>query len=134
MNVEHTSLYKSFFYYGYTTHLQWVPSHVGVVGNTVADRAAAEAHSHLNTVDPPTDQTDFLANHRTACRRQWNTTLTDIVRHTRLGDIRLDTLHHHRTHSPSQALDTAITRLRIGHTCLNIHLHKLGMTDTPHCP
>ena len=27
-------------------HLQWVPSHVGVVGNMVADRVAAEAHSH----------------------------------------------------------------------------------------
>ena len=27
-----------------------------------------------------------------------------------------------------------MTRLRIGHTRLNAHLHRLGMTDTPHCP
>ncbi|MPC43857.1 hypothetical protein E2C01_037512 [Portunus trituberculatus] len=32
------------------------------------------------------------------------------------------------------ALDTAVTRLRIGHTRLNAHLHRLGMTESPHCP
>ncbi|MPC70350.1 hypothetical protein E2C01_064594 [Portunus trituberculatus] len=30
---------------GHTIHLQWVPSHVSVMGNTMADRAAAEAHT-----------------------------------------------------------------------------------------
>ncbi|XP_045105453.1 uncharacterized protein LOC123500965 [Portunus trituberculatus] len=34
---------------------------------------------------------------------------------------------------PSRALDTAVTRLRTGHTRLNAHLHRLGMTDSPHC-
>ncbi|XP_045112503.1 KRAB-A domain-containing protein 2-like [Portunus trituberculatus] len=45
-----------------------------------------------------------------------------------------DTRHHWWTYSPNQALDTAITRLRIGHTRLNAHLRRLGMTDSPHCP
>ena len=119
---------------GRTIHLQWVPSHVGVVGNTVADKAAAQAHSHPTTVDLPTDQTDLLTDLMTACRRHWDTTLTDALQYTRLGDIRQDTRRHWWTHSPCRALDTAITRLRIGHTRLNSHLHRLGMTDTPHCP
>ena len=28
----------------------------------------------------------------------------------------------------------ASTRLQIGHSRLSSHLHKLGMTDDPHCP
>ena len=102
--------------------------------NTVADRAAAEAHSHPTTVDLPTDQTDLLTKLKTTCRKHWDTTLTDALRYTSLGAIRRDTRPHWWTHSPNRSLDTAITRLRIGHTCLNSHLHRLGLTDTPHCP
>ncbi|MPC88270.1 hypothetical protein E2C01_083170 [Portunus trituberculatus] len=36
--------------------------------------------------------------------------------------------------SPNWALDTAVTRLRIGHTRHNAYLHRLGMTDSSHCP
>ncbi|MPC35035.1 hypothetical protein E2C01_028444 [Portunus trituberculatus] len=31
-------------------------------------------------------------------------------------------------------MDTSVTRLKIGHTRLNAHLHRLGMTDSTHCP
>ncbi|MPC21834.1 hypothetical protein E2C01_014834 [Portunus trituberculatus] len=43
-------------------HLQWMPSHVGVMGNTVTDRAAAEAHTHPSPIDLATDQTEFLTD------------------------------------------------------------------------
>ncbi len=71
---------------------------------------------------------------RTACQRHWDVTLTDALQTTSLRHVRQDATHHWWTHSPSRALDTAVTRLRIGHTRLNAHLHRLGMTDTPHCP
>ena len=32
------------------------------------------------------------------------------------------------------ALDTVVTTLKIGHSHLNSHFHKLGMIDNPHCP
>ncbi|KAG0718269.1 RNA-directed DNA polymerase from mobile element jockey [Chionoecetes opilio] len=114
--------------------LTWVPSHIGVRGNIVADRAAAEAHSHPSPINLTTDQTDSLTNLKTTCNRHWDTELTDALQYTSLGRIRHDTRHHLWTHSPSRALDTAVTRLRIGHTRLNSHLHKLGMTEDPHCP
>ena len=60
--------------------------------------------------------------------------LTYALQYTSLGRIRQDTRYHWWTYSPSRALDTAVTRLRIGHIHLNSHLHKLGMTDDPHCP
>ncbi|XP_045119657.1 uncharacterized protein LOC123509432 [Portunus trituberculatus] len=116
---------------GHTIHLQWVPFYVGVMGNTVVDRAAAQAHTHPSLIDLATDQTDFLTDLKTACRRHWDTTMTDALQHTSLGHIRQDTRHHWWTYSPNQALDTAVTRLRIG---LNAHLHRLGMTNSPHCP
>ncbi|MPD05758.1 hypothetical protein E2C01_101522 [Portunus trituberculatus] len=76
---------------GHTIHLQWVPSHVGVMRNTVADRAAAEAHTHPSPIDLATDQTDFLTDLKTACWRHWDTTLTDALQYTSLGHIRQDT-------------------------------------------
>ncbi|MPC92177.1 hypothetical protein E2C01_087251 [Portunus trituberculatus] len=34
----------------------------------------------------------------------------------------------------SRALDVALTRLRLGHTTLNAHLHRLHLAPDPHCP
>ncbi|KAG0723075.1 hypothetical protein GWK47_043322 [Chionoecetes opilio] len=86
------------------------------------------------SIDMTTDLTDSLTNLQTTCNRHWDNELTDALQYTSLGRIRHDTRHHWWTHSPSRALDTAVTRLRIGHTRLNAHLHKLGMTADPHCP
>ncbi|MPC67724.1 hypothetical protein E2C01_061907 [Portunus trituberculatus] len=119
---------------GHTIHLQWVPAHVSVIGNTVADRAVAEAHTHPSSTDLATDQTDFLTDPKTVCRRHYNLTVTNALHHTSLGHIRQDTRHHWWTDSPNRALETAVTRLRIGHTHLNSHLHRIGMTISPHCP
>ena len=49
--------------------------------NMVADRA--HVHSHLNTVDLSTDQTDLLTDLKTACRRHWDMTLTDALSYNR---------------------------------------------------
>ncbi|KAG0710002.1 hypothetical protein GWK47_023703 [Chionoecetes opilio] len=84
--------------------LTWVPSHIGVRGNTVADRAAAEAHSLPSPIDTTTDLTDLLTNLQTTCNRHWDTELTNALQYTSLGRIRQDTRHHWWTHSPSRAL------------------------------
>ena len=72
---------------------------------------------------PSTHQTDSLTNLHTACKLHWDTDLTNVLQYTSLECIRQDT-----------RFDTAITRFRIGQWRLNSHLHKLGMTENPHCP
>ncbi|MPC76869.1 hypothetical protein E2C01_071304 [Portunus trituberculatus] len=47
--------------------------------------------------------------------------------------------HHNSSPQPwvrqqSCALDIALTRLRLGHTTVNAHLHRLRLTPDPHCP
>ena len=115
-------------------HLQWVPSHIGAVGNTVSDRAANETHSHPSPIDLKTDQTDLLTNLRKDCNWFWERHMTDALHYTTLGQIRQDSWHYWWTHSTSRVLDTAVTRLRNGHSLFNAHMHRLGLADTPHCP
>ena len=100
----------------------------------MADRAAAVAHSHPSPIELPPEQSDLLTTLLTICRRHWDMTLTDALQNTALGTLRLDPRRCLSTHSPNRALDTAITRLRIGHTRLNAHLHRLRLTDSPDCP
>ena len=69
------------------------------MSNTVADRAAAEAHSHPF----PTDQTNSLTNLHTVCKLHWDKGLTNALQYTSLGRIRQ---HRWWTYSPSRALDT----------------------------
>ncbi|MPC66108.1 hypothetical protein E2C01_060252 [Portunus trituberculatus] len=71
--IHHLILHLTFL--RHNTNLQWVPSHVSVMGNTVANRAAAEAHTHPSHIGLATDQTDSL-------------------QYTSLGQIRQDTRHH----------------------------------------
>ena len=46
---------------GRLVRLQWVPSHVGISGNAIADRAANLAHSQLHPVAAPPDHSDTLS-------------------------------------------------------------------------
>ncbi|MPC35988.1 hypothetical protein E2C01_029428 [Portunus trituberculatus] len=62
---------------GHNIHLHWVPSHVSVMGNMMADRAAAEVHTNPSPTDLATDQTDSLTDLKTACTGHWDTALTD---------------------------------------------------------
>ncbi|MPC60174.1 hypothetical protein E2C01_054212 [Portunus trituberculatus] len=99
----------------------WVFSHVTVMGNMVANNVAPEAHTHSFPIDLATHQTRYPNRPQ------------DSLQAT-LGHIRQDTRHPWWTYSPNWVQDTAVTRLQIGHTRLNAHLHRLGMTDSPHCP
>ena len=91
--------------------------------------ALLQLHHHIQEGFNPqaTHSDNFSSSQRS--KLHWDIDLT----YTSLGGIRQDMWHHWWTYSPSRALHTASTTLRIGPSCLNSHLHKLGMTDDNHC-
>ena len=67
---------------------------------------------------------------QTTCAQHCHTLLTDALQNTTLGHYRRDPRPHWWTHSPSRALDTALTTLRIGHTRLNHQPHTHTQINT----
>ncbi|MPC35347.1 hypothetical protein E2C01_028769 [Portunus trituberculatus] len=122
------SAFKSSTYYT-NCQLHTSTSTFSIIGNKVANKA----HSHHSSTGIPTNQTDNVIILQKDCNLHRERHLTDSLQHTTLGCIRQDTQHHWWTNSPSCLLDTAVTRLKIGLSYLNAHMHKLGLMDIPHC-
>ncbi|KAG0717047.1 hypothetical protein GWK47_055230 [Chionoecetes opilio] len=68
------------------------------------------------------------------CRSAWDRSLGDALRATSMGQYRTDSSPHPWIRQTSRVLDVALTRLRIGHTTLRAHLHRLQLTPDPYCP
>nr|XP_045581996.1 uncharacterized protein LOC123745466 [Procambarus clarkii] len=109
---------------GWSIYLQWVPSHVGIKGNEVADAAAGMAHALHDSTNVPLDLSEILSQLRAACLASWEAMMEPALRSSSLAGLREDSSPRPWTRHHSRLLDTAITRLRIGHTCLAAHLHR----------
>lgn len=93
----------------------WIPSHIGIINNEKADRAAQDA-AHLTTevgfIVPATDIVSlFKQKHRNKWQAQWSDT-----RNNKLREIKDTSRKWSLSSSFSRPERQAITRLRIGHT------------------
>lgn len=104
------------------------------MGKTVVDQAANLAYSHPQPIDRPPNHSDLLTHLRQSFNRHWTNRLTVDFRQLTVLRYRYSLAQHWRNYFPSRPLDTAITRLRIGYTRLNAHLHRLNMVQDRHCP
>ncbi|XP_069192215.1 uncharacterized protein [Procambarus clarkii] len=118
---------------GWSIYLQWVPSHVGIKGNEVADAAAGMAHALHDSTNVTLDLSEILPQLRAACLASWEAMMEPALRSSSLAGLREDSSPRPWTRHHSRLFDTAITRLRIGHTCLAAHLHRLRLVDSPYC-
>ena len=101
--------------------LQWVPAHVGLRGNEIADQLA-KAGSLLPQFDTELSYRETKTTLRSAFQQEWVTSN---------NGYRAD-------QDPFRKLDrgqqTLIFRLRTGHCRLNSHANKIGLASSATCP
>ena len=101
--------------------LQWVPAHVGLHGNEMADKLAKEG-SLLAQPDTPITYPEAKSIIRNLDREEW-IALNQGYRADQDTLNRLDRFQQ-----------TKILRLRTGHCRLNSHLYRLGIVPSANCP
>ena len=121
----------------YTIHFLWIPSHIGILGNEVADNLAKSTSNLVCpslTQLPSSDFTLFIKRYISnlwsvywnnlpanfASRYKYIT--PNILKNTWFNDLNLP-----------RSLIVQFNRLRMGHTLLPGHSYKLGLNDSPFC-
>jgi ribonuclease HI len=131
---------------GWEVQLRWIPAHVGVPGNEVADRAAKEAAGHnpnARTNPEPQPEPESLrtltattkSTIRQTMRDEWEVSW-EKAKHgrelfrlgVRPGKGSLTT--HNGTH---RAISSVITQMRTGKISLRAYLHAINKAETDQC-
>lgn len=116
---------------GMTVVFVWVPAHVGVRGNEMADRAAKEAaKSSCSKVEVNISKTESIIKKR--LKERWQKEWEEDRKgrwffrvQSKVGEMRCA--------GGNRRDETVISRLRFGHTGLNGMLWKIGKHDTGRC-
>lgn len=120
-----------------TIVLQWIPSHIGILGNEEADRLANVAITDGIPTQTLPFYTDLLPKIKLKCYDMWKEYFDE--RSQTLG-IWYRTIQSHPTHSPwfdtseltRRDIVTAL-RLRSGHIPLNKFAFLMKKVDSPNC-
>lgn len=117
--------------------LQWVRAHCNIKGNEVADRAAHFAHNNTQSTRSFLSREESLICLENSFAEYWRKTWKTNVVLSRKGKFLSEhqnkILNNSWIQHKSRRLESAITRLRIGHAGVNAHLNRFEMSDSPLC-
>ena len=115
--------------------LQWVASHTGLAGNEHVDGLAKSAHHLTRETKCPLGKEEVKRLVKSAKERAWQTSYDIEVEK---GELHMTTIRTTIGHWPwsiykHRAIETAVNRLKIGHSELNENLHRFDLADSPLC-
>ena len=114
-------------------HIQWIPSHKKIKGNEIADKAAQQGHSLNQITDLTLDRKTKAKESKKKIENMWENTLKEEYKNTNYGKLNLHEKVNKFLRDKQRKIDTTITRIKIGHTRLNGHLHRMKMVDSNLC-
>ena len=111
--------------------LCWVPSHVGVAGNEIADKAAQEAASRCTTAAQPLPYSDFYPYIKKKIVDSWQNEWRNTT-NNKLREVKPTVKPWSSSSLKHRTSEVSLCRLRIGHT-LYTHQHLMERRDEPVC-
>lgn len=108
----------------------WIPAHIGIKGNEIADQAAQNAqNSPLINIRIP--HSDYKSKVKHLTHQKWKQIWTEL-NHNKLREVQDTTNLCENINSLSRKDAIVIIRLRIGHTHLT-HGHLMCREEAPVC-
>lgn len=114
--------------------ISWSPGHADILGNEIADRLAKEAAQEAKELEDDsrvTTMVDIKTAARASCVKKWQSRWEQSDKGRNLYTFRSKVDIKKKKYCKSQ-FPRIISKLRTGY-CLNEYLHKVGLSDSPHC-
>lgn len=110
----------------------WIPSHVGIRDNDKVDQLARESALMSPVPNISVPRTDLNLFFKNLCDQKFDQSWRAISSSNKLRSIRANTGLWTTSSHPSRRIETALFRLRTGHTLLT-HQYILNKTPPPIC-
>ena len=114
--------------------LCWVPAHVGIIGNELADQTAKEASQLPIVAELPVMSRDLHPSIKKGVMDKWQRHWSDVqeIPSNKLREIKPEIGYWSSGCSLSRYTETRVARLRIGHT-YTTHAYLLNGDPRPEC-